>query len=150
LARKSTRRRVKPPAGEDHHNGNGVIRGLIAATASLQADVRHLTETVATMTRQWRDQEASASSGRADLHRKIDGVKDDVRRAEASTAQVARDLANLASIKPVVDGLAQARERVIGAGIAAKFVWAFVGGAAASIIGLIAWLVRVLQTIPHG
>jgi hypothetical protein len=146
MTKASKRRRRAAPVGDDHHNGNGVIRGLIAQTAAIGSQVEAQTVVITEMARLHRELEAGAAQGRRELHNKIDAVKDDVRKAQGDVAQVARDVATM---QPIVSGLAQTRERVIGAGIAAKAMWAVGGGAVTAIAGLVAWVVHLLNRMPH-
>jgi hypothetical protein len=144
--KKPTRRRDKVPAGEEYHaNGNGVIRSLIAQTAGLAAKVEAQTTVIGEMARQHRAAEESASRGRAEMHNKIDMVKDDVRRAQGDVAQVARDVATM---QPIVTGLAQRAERVVGAGILAKFLWIAGGSIVTGLLALLAWLLHLIASLP--
>ncbi|WP_228749979.1 DUF1515 family protein [Bradyrhizobium sp. BR 10261] len=91
-----------------------------------------LESTVGTLTRQWRDQDEKASVGRRDLHQKIDGVIAEVHGLKAS---VTAAISDIAFMKPIVDGVVEARQQVTGAVKAGRWVYWLIfgsgGGAAA-------------------
>ncbi|MCK1669450.1 DUF1515 family protein [Bradyrhizobium sp. 153] len=103
-----------------------------AALREMAKSIGGLESTVTTLTRQWRDQDEKASLGRRDLHQKIDALVDDLRTLEGL---VKAAISDIAIMKPIVDGVIEARQQVRGAVKAGRWVhWLIFGsggGAAA-------------------
>ncbi|OKO69292.1 hypothetical protein AC629_41395 [Bradyrhizobium sp. NAS80.1] len=88
-----------------------------------------LETTVKSLTSQWRDQDEKASLGRRDMHQKIDAMRDDVRKLEGL---VGTAIADIAIMKPIVDGVLEARQQIAGAAKAGRWIyWVMSGGGGA-------------------
>ncbi|MET4170947.1 hypothetical protein ABIB99_002029 [Bradyrhizobium sp. LA6.1] len=101
------------------------LREFAQAIGGLQA-------TVNTLTQQWRDQDAKASEGRRVLYEKIGGLVDDIRTLEG---QVKAAISDIAFMKPIVDGVIEARQQVRGAVKAGRWIyWVASGGGGAAVL----------------
>lgn len=88
-------------------------RETIRSIASLEATVKHLTET-------WQHQDEEASEGRRRLHDKIDGLTSQQGALETTVRQ---QTAELAEIKPAIKRFEQQRQRQEGAASLFKVFW---------------------------
>ncbi|MHC2578247.1 hypothetical protein ACVI1J_009664 [Bradyrhizobium diazoefficiens] len=96
-----------------------------AALRDFARTIGGLQVTVNTLTQQWRDQDEKASQGRRALYEKIEGLVDDIRTLEG---QVKAAISDIAFMKPIVDGVIEARQQVKGAVKAGRWVhWLIFG-----------------------
>lgn len=116
-----------------------------AALREMARSIGALESTVKTLTATWQQQEQSASSGRRELHQKVDALRNDVSakvdgmRDDMTVmgAQVATAIKDIADMKPIVEGVKNARQQVIGASKLSRWIW----GAAIFISGGAAWVI---------
>lgn len=101
-----------------------------------------LESTVKSLTSQWRGQDQKASLGRRDLHQKIDSV---VSELHALKVSVSSALADIAFMRPIVDGVIEARQQVQGAVKAGRwFHWLVFGsGGGAAVLWVASHFVTV-------
>ena len=98
-----------------------------AALLKMAQTIGGLVASVDTLTRQWRDQDEKASLGRRDLHQKIDAFVGDLRRLEGL---IEKAITDIAIMKPIVNGVAEARQQMAGAAKAGRWIyWVATGGA---------------------
>lgn len=97
-------------------------RDTIKSIASLEATVKHLTET-------WQRQDGEATQGRRRLHDKIDEMKSQQKSLEETVKQQTKELAE---IKPAIKRFEAQRQRQEGARSLFKVLWGgvvvFAGG----------------------
>lgn len=110
------------------------LRDFARAIGALQASV-------STLTQQWRDQDEKASQGRRALYDKIEGLVDDIRTLEE---QVKVAIADIAIMKPIVDGVIEARQQVRGAVKAGRWIhWVATGGGGAGVLWVASHFISV-------
>lgn len=105
------------------------------ALGSLESSVKAVTDTVASMTRAWAEQERNASDGRRVIHKKLDEVKNDL---ALLTGRVNTMGERLAEISPAIDEFQNQRQRQIGARSLGKYLWSAMLAAA----GAFGWLIH--------
>jgi chromosome segregation ATPase len=88
-------------------------RDTIRSIASLEATVKHLTET-------WARQDQEATEGRRRLHEKIDELKSQQEGLENTVKQQTKELAE---IKPAIKRFEEQRQRQEGARSLFKVLW---------------------------
>jgi hypothetical protein len=94
------------------------LREMAGQIGALGATVKSLEST-------WRSQEAAATEGRRELHRKFEAMADKVSTLSGRVEQILRDILNM---QPIIDEVETAKQRAIGAGMLGKALWA-IGGA---------------------
>lgn len=105
-----------------------MIDDVQAALREMARTIGGLESTVKNLVTTWQSQEASASQGRRDLHRKVDELREDLHQVGN---QVAGALKDIADIKPSVEAFENAKAQAIGAQKLGKWIWAalpFAGG----------------------
>lgn len=113
-----------------------------AALRAMAKSIGGLESTVTSLTTQWRAQDEKASLGRRDLHQKIDALVNDLRALEGS---VKAAISDIAFMKPIVDGVIEARQQVKGAVKAGRWVhWLIFGsGGGAALLWVASHFVTV-------
>lgn len=94
------------------------LREMAGQIGSLGATVKSIEAT-------WRQQDAAATEGRRELHRKFEAMTDKVSTLSGRVEEILKDILNM---KPIVREVETAKQRAIGAGMAGKALWA-IGGA---------------------
>lgn len=94
------------------------LREMAGQIGALGATVKSLETT-------WQTQEAAASQGRRELHRKFESVSEKVSTLTGRVDQILKDILDM---QPTVKAVEMAKERAIGATMLGKVLWA-VGGA---------------------
>ncbi|MDI3559556.1 DUF1515 family protein [Bradyrhizobium sp. Arg816] len=103
-----------------------------AALLKMAQTIGGLVASVDTLTRQWRDQDEKASLGRRDLHQKIDAFVGDLRRLEGL---IEKAISDIAIMKPIVNGVSEARQQIAGAAKAGRWIyWVATGGGGAAVL----------------
>ncbi|MET3991690.1 hypothetical protein ABID65_003330 [Bradyrhizobium sp. S3.9.2] len=103
-----------------------------AALRDMAKSIGGLESTVTSLTTQWRAQDEKASLGRRDLHQKLDALVNDLRTLEGS---VKAAISDIAFMKPIVDGVIEARQQVRGAVKAGRWIyWVASGGGGAAVL----------------
>ncbi|MBN8987406.1 MAG: hypothetical protein J0H42_04120 [Rhizobiales bacterium] len=99
------------------------------ALREMAGQIGSLTSTVRSLETNWRNQDEKASNGRAVLHAKIDGLRDDFHEYRSKLENVIAEVAELkptvekakaaidgvAEMKPTFNDIRVAKERAIGA-----------------------------------
>jgi chromosome segregation ATPase len=88
-------------------------RDTIRSIASLEATVKHMTET-------WQAQEREATEGRRRLHEKIDELKS---QQAALTTKVEQQTKKLAEVEPAIKRFEAERQRQEGVASLFKVLW---------------------------
>ncbi|WBL75586.1 DUF1515 domain-containing protein [Bradyrhizobium xenonodulans] len=94
-----------------------------AALRDMARSIGALESTVKTMTSTWQQQEQSASSGRRELHQKVDALRADVSakvdgmRNDMTLmgGQLATAIKDISEMKPVVEAVEVVKQRAVGA-----------------------------------
>jgi ElaB/YqjD/DUF883 family membrane-anchored ribosome-binding protein len=95
----------------------------------VSADIGGLKKSVEILTSTWQQQEAAATDGRRQIHKKLDDVRNEVTKLTGRVDRMANDIAE---IQPAIDAFKSARERQLGAQWMGKLIWmAFIGIAGA-------------------
>ena len=98
---------------------------LQAAIREMAGQIGALGATVKSLESTWQKQEAAATEGRRELHRKFEAMSEKVGTLAHKVEAILDDLL---SIKPTVAAVERAKQRAIGAGLFGKFLW-MAGGA---------------------
>lgn len=96
-----------------------------AALREMAGQIGSLGSTVKSLETTWRGQEAAATEGRRELHRKFEAMSEKVSTLSGRVEEILKDILDM---KPTVKAIETARERAIGAGMLGKALWA-IGGA---------------------
>lgn len=106
--------------------GEGDIQ---SALREMAGQIGALGATVKSLESTWRSQEAAATEGRRELHRKFEAMSDKVSTVSGRVEEILKDILTM---KPIVDEVEMAKQRAIGASMLGKAMWA-VGGAMVAI-----------------
>lgn len=118
------------------------IHAFSRALGSLEASVKNVTDTVASMTMAWAEQERNATDGRRVLHKKMDDIKDDVSSLAGRVNNMAKEMSE---ISPAVKEFRNQRERAKGAREFGRWIW----GALLTAAGLMGWAISEWLHLPR-
>lgn len=121
---------------------------LQSALFDLSHQVGSLRATVDTVLDIWKSQEANATTGRRELHQKMEVLSREVAilsaKVERIDNKVETVIADVAGLKPSVQSFENAKQQVAGA----RMLGNFIRGCLLFVCGGIPWIVAHLMTAP--